>query len=104
MAGEIHSREQIDDAFSAGRRAGLAVASLALSLVAFLSLLGAEKAILAILLAVLALKGAMPGSRTRRMATAAIAIATMFLATVVVVLVAFWDKVVQFVDLLQKLS
>ena len=92
------------DAFDAGRRAGLAVAALALSVVAFLSLLGAEKAILALVLAAAALRGARAGAPARRLAVAAVVLATLFLITVAVVLVVFWDQLAELVALLEKLS
>lgn len=95
---------QLAHAFAAGRRAGLAAAALALSLIAFLSLLGAEKALLAIALAVLARRGAQPGSAGRRLATVAIGIATVFLITITFVLIVFWKELVGLVHHLMQLS
>ena len=54
MATGQEQEEQIAEAFNAGRRVGFGVSALVLSFVAFLSLLGAEKAILAIVLGTLA--------------------------------------------------
>jgi hypothetical protein len=58
------ARESVDkngEAYDTGRRVGFGVSALALGLVTFLSLLGAEKAILAIVLGALAVRG---GSRS----------------------------------------
>jgi hypothetical protein len=81
--------DQVAQAFDAGRRAGLATAALALSLVAFFSLLGAEKALLAIALGILARRGSQAGSVGRRLATVAIGIATVFLVSIVFILIQF---------------
>jgi hypothetical protein len=91
-------------AFDAGRRAGLATAALALSLTAFLSLLGAEKAILAIALAVLARRGAQPGSAACRVATWAIGIAVVFLISIAFILIRFRKELMEFVDYFRQLS
>src|SRR5687768_1481588 len=94
----------IQEAFDAGRRAGFGVAALILSFVTFVSLLGAEKAILAIVLGVLAQRGAQPGSQARRFGRAAVGIGVLFLLTVAVVLIVFWDKIGELVAALEKLS
>src|SRR5438874_7368674 len=84
------AEDQLAQAFDAGRRAGLATAAMALSLVCFLSLLGAEKALLAIGLGVLARRGSQPGSTGRRLATVAISVATVFLVSMAFILIMFW--------------
>src|SRR5262245_61556922 len=61
MATVPQRQEAIAEAFDGGRRAGLAVAAMALGVVTFLSLLGLEKAGLAIILGVLALRGGSAG-------------------------------------------
>lgn len=94
----------VAEAFDAGRRAGLAVAAFTLALVSFLSLLGAEKALLAIVLGVIALRGSNLGVTTRRLAGAAIGIAGVFLATIAFVVIAFWDKIRELIAALEKLS
>ncbi|CAN5510575.1 hypothetical protein BH10PLA2_BH10PLA2_03150 [soil metagenome] len=100
--------DQIDvshaQAFEAGRRAGLATAALALSLAAFFSLLGAEKALRAIGLAVLARRGSRPGSATRRLATWAMGIAVVFLISIALVLICFWKELTELVNYLRQLS
>jgi hypothetical protein len=97
-------KESWDSGFADGRRHGLAIAALLISLVSFVSLLGAEKAIASITLGVLALQGAASGSVPRKMGIAAIGIASVFLVTIAVVLILFWDKVIEFVSLLEQLS
>ena len=91
-------------AFEDGRRAGLATAALALSLVCYFSLLGAEKALLAIALAIMARRGSRRGSAGRRLATAAIAISTVFLVSIVCVLVLFWEELVGIVNYFRHVS
>ena len=106
-SGEIRtsaSDNPVTQAFDAGRRAGLATAALALSFVAFLSLLGAEKAILAIALGVLALRGSQPGSAGRRLATTAIVVGSVFLVSMTIILIMFWNELVGLVEHLRQLS
>lgn len=86
-----------------GRSEGMATAALALGAVAFLNLLGIEKGILAIVLAVLSLRNAPAGSPPRR-ARIAIALGVVQLATVVMVLVLFHDKLRQLIELLRTLG
>ena len=92
------------EAYEAGRRVGFGVSALAIALVTFLSLLGAEKAILAITLGALAAHGRGPTPLSRRLGIAAIVLGVLFLLTVGVLLVVFWDQAVEFVRLLQQLS
>ena len=96
--------DPLAQAFDAGRRAGLATAAMALSLVAFLSLLGAEKALLAIALALLARRGSQPGSAARRLATVAIGVATVFLVSIAFILIVFWKELGDFVNYFRQLS
>jgi hypothetical protein len=96
--------DQFAQAFDAGRRAGLATAAMMLSLVCFFNLLGAEKALLAIALGVLARRGSRPGSAGRRLATVAIGVASVFLITMGFVLIVFWDDLVGLVMYLRRLS
>lgn len=103
MAADERER-QIAEAYDRGRRAGFGVAALALSCVAFLSLLGAEKAILAIVLGVLATRGGEPRALARRLGIAAISLGSVFLVAWGVGLVIFWDKFVELIKLLQQLS
>jgi uncharacterized membrane protein YadS len=86
-----------------GRTEGLATAALALSLVSFVNLLGAEKALLAIVLAVLAL-GRAGLSRARGRSLMAIGFSLVYLLTIAVVLVAFHDKLARLLQLLHELG
>jgi hypothetical protein len=86
-----------------GRSDGLAFAALALSLVSFTNLLGAEKAILAIVLAVLALRSATSGAvRTR--SRMAIALASIYIVSIATVLVIFREELTHLIQLLQDLG
>lgn len=91
-------------AYRQGRQAGLALGALAVSAVAFISLLGLEKAILGIVLAVLALRGMAPGSPDRRISVAAIAIACVYAVTFVIVMILFREKFFELGRLLQQLG
>lgn len=91
-------------AYEAGRRAGLAVAALAASLVAFVSLLGVEKSLLALVLGIMAWRGAMRGSTARKLGLVAMLISAAHVLTVVIVLVVFWDRLLEFVQTLEQLS
>jgi hypothetical protein len=81
----------------------MATAALALGAVAFLNLLGAEKGILAIVLAVLSMRTVPAGPQPRR-AQIAVALGVVQLATVVMVLVLFHDKLRQLIELLRTLA
>lgn len=86
-----------------GRREGLAIAALALSLVSYLNLLGAEKSILAIVLAVMAMSHS--SSKTaQRQSLIAISLALVHIVTIAVVLVLFQDELGVFIQTLNKLS
>ena len=104
MAERGQSEGRDGEAFRAGRGMGLAVAALALSVVSFLTLLGAEKAILAIVLGVFAARDAAPATLTRRLAFGAVSLATVFLITLTVLLALYWDEAIELVRQLQKLS
>jgi hypothetical protein len=86
-----------------GRSEGLATAALAVGAVAFLNLLGVEKGILAIVLAVLSLRNAPAGPPPRR-ARIAIALGVVQLSTVLLVLLVFHDKLRQLIELLRTLG
>jgi len=104
QSGSSAAQDRLARAFDDGRRAGLATAAMALSLVAFFSLLGAEKALLAIALGLLARRGSQPGSAGRRLAGIAIGIASVFLVSIAFVLVVFWNELVGLVNYLRQLS
>lgn len=96
-------RTEVAQARDEGRREALALTALAVSLVSFLNLLGAEKSILAIVLAILAIKGGgIPAVRQR--ASLAIGFAALHICTVLVVIVLFQEELGELVDLLRKLA
>ena len=92
----------VQAAFDQGRQTGLAIGALAMSIVAFISLLGIEKAILAAVLGVVSLRGL--GSPGRRYAVAAVAIAIVYAITFAIVLGLFHDKLGELVRLMQQLG
>ena len=92
------------EAFREGKRAGLAIAAIAGSAVAFVSLLGIEKALLAIILAILASRGAAPKSHTRRLASVAIGLGLLYVVTFAVVMALFHDKLGELIRLLQQMG
>ncbi|NKB98080.1 MAG: hypothetical protein GKR90_06230 [Pseudomonadales bacterium] len=78
--------QNFNAAFAAGRVAGLAVAALTISIVAFVQLLGAEKAIVGLVLGTLAYRGASDASpQGRRLAIAAIAVSLVYLLVMITV-------------------
>jgi len=91
-------------AYLEGRRAGLATAALALSVVAFLNLLGIEKSLLAVCLAILALRGMGPSEGAARYGRAALIIAIIHVVTFFAVIAAFHDKLIDLIHQLQKLG
>jgi hypothetical protein len=92
----VHAREN-------GRREGLAIAALTLGLISFLNLLGAEKSILAIVLAVVAMSGSASKS-VRRRSSIAIGLAVLHIVTIAVVLVLFQDELGQLIQFLHTLG
>lgn len=92
-----------DAALRQGRGEGLALAAVALAIVAFINLLGAEKAMLAMVLAVMARQHA-TSTIARRRSRIAIALGALQLGTVAVVLVLFRDRLGQLIDLLKTLG
>lgn len=97
-------QDAIQAAFHQGRQTGLAMGALALSIVAFVSLLGLEKAILAAVLGLISIRGLAPGSPGRRYGTAAIAITIVYAVTFAIVLGVFHDRIAELARLLQQLG
>lgn len=89
--------------FDAGRRVGLAIGALSASLFSFLTLLGVEKAILAIVLATLAMRGTGPGA-ARRLGRLACGIAALYVLCWAGVLLCCHRQVVTIVHLLHQLG
>ena len=98
------NNQEVTEAFRAGRCVGFGISALTLALVGFVSLLGAEKAILAIVLGILAIRGSGRGTQARRLGIAAISVGTFFILALVVSLVLFWGQIQHFIQMLQKLS
>lgn len=88
-------------AYALGRKHGLATAALALSLISFVNLIGAEKGLLALVLGIIALSG---GQATRSRARIAIGLAVLQLCTILVVILLFRDQIAQLLALLSKLG
>ena len=97
---------QIDPtkAFQEGRRLGLATAALALSITGFVNLLGVEKPILAGVLALMALQGSATSRVIFSRSRAALVLAAVYALTIVVVCIAFHEKLLLLLQLLQKLG
>jgi hypothetical protein len=90
-----------------GRREGLATAALAAGCIAFINLLGAEKDLLAIVLAGLAI-GGLPAGSARRRALAAFGLGGLHLAIVAAIVIAgltlYHDKVMHLLLLAKNLG
>lgn len=104
VSNQTRPEEPSQAAYEAGRRTGLAIAALATSVVAFISLLGLEKAILACVLAALAIRGLPARSQGRRWGIAAIAVSIVYLITFAVVAAVFHDRFAELIRLLQQLG
>jgi len=96
--------DRLTEIYRAGRRTGIGIAALAIGITTYLSLLGAEKAVLAVVLGVLALRGEPHGTLARRLGIASVVLGSVFIVTIPVLLVVFWDRVAEFVSILSKLS
>lgn len=86
-----------------GRLEGMATAALAAGCVAFVNLLGAEKAMLAFVLAAVALAG-LPRGPARVRAMAAVALAVLYAATIAAVLIVYHERLGQLIGLLRDLG
>jgi hypothetical protein len=100
----MSATDPTDGAYERGRRIGLATGALALSVVAFVNLLGLEKSILATILALLALRGGASVAEGARRARLALVVAVIHMITIVAVLAIFHDKLLQLLHLLEKLG
>lgn len=104
----MHEIEEYQDkyaeGFQAGKRTGFGIAALALGLVTYLSLLGMEKAILTIVLGVLAMRGEPRLPVARRLGIISIALSVLFILTAAVLLYLFQDKYAELIGNLKKLS
>jgi hypothetical protein len=96
--------DEVAAAYRNGRSAGLATAAMAASLVAWFNLFGIEKSILAIVLSLLAVKGGTALADATRRSRIALMIAALHTVTIIGLLVAFHEKLIDFIRLLHKLS
>lgn len=90
-------------ALQRGRSEGFAIAAVALGVLSFIQLLGTEKALLAIVLALLALRG-LPSPRNRAQSRIAIALGVLYLAITAITLILFRDGLAELIELLQTLG
>ena len=103
MSTPLSSRPEIDHAsLIRGRREGFATAALALACISFVNLFGAEKALLALLLSALALRGLGMGSAHR--AWMAIGLAAIYLLTLLGILIIYREELNEFARLLKNLG
>jgi len=97
--------QNIRDAFAAGRVAGLALAALTISVVAFIQLLGAEKALVGLVFGTLAYRGASGASlQARRLAIAAILVSLAYLILMIIVLLVAGEDVLDAIRAIDKAS
>lgn len=89
-----------------GQKYAYATVSLIMGLTCFFSLLGLEKAILAIVFAWLALRSAPPPALTERRAwaKAGLVLGSIVLLVVPALLIIFFDRIRELIDLLEKLN
>jgi hypothetical protein len=92
------------ESFLEGRRTGLAIGALAASAVAFISLLGIEKAILALVLAVLAMRGSAPSTPARRLAWVSLGVVLLYILTFVVVVALLHERLAELIRMLQQMG
>ncbi len=74
------------DDYARGRAVGFGIAALTISAVAFIQLLGAEKAIAGLVLGTLAYRSGAESDQSRKLAIAAIAVSSFYLVLMLVVL------------------
>lgn len=95
--------EREEAAYREGWHAGLALGALAIAGTAFINLLSVEKSLLAIVLALLAMRR-VGSDATRQRGKLAVAVAATHLALAALLLSLFHDKVARLLSLLQALG
>ncbi len=90
--------------YQEGLRKGLAIGALAVSLIAFFNLANVEKSLLAIVLGVLAIRGATKAESAYRWGRIAIILAILSIVIVVTLFAVYWTSLVEMFHLLQKLG
>lgn len=103
MTGEKERQDLLVEAYNTGRRVGFGISAMVLSIVTYLSMLGFEKAILAIVLGALAMQA---GQRTlaRRLGIVSITLGSIFIVSAIIFLAVFWEKFMEIITLLKELS
>src|SRR4051794_19227152 len=91
-------------AYREGKRAGLALAALAVAVMAFINLLSFEKSLLALVLAVIALSGGMAAGAARQWARLAILLAVAHWLLLTSLITLFHRQLGQLVTLLLSLT
>lgn len=99
----MHTSDTDFQALRRGRGEGFAIAAVALGVLSFIQMLGMEKALLAILLGLLALRSAVT-PRSRRQGWTAIALGAAYLAVTITTLIVFRDRLGELIRLLQSLG
>lgn len=99
----IPPTDQARDAHSRGRAEGFAISALSLGALSFIQLLGTEKALLAIVLAVLAMRAA-PYPHSRTHSRIAIGLGVLYLVITLTALILFRDRFAELIRLLQSLG
>lgn len=99
-----YTQDQATPIYYAGRQVGLGIAALMVGCVSFVSLLGVEKAVLAIVFGGMAMRGASQGSLAGRLGIAAVVLGVLFILTLIILLIVFHGKVAMLIRLLEDLS
>lgn len=94
--------KEFKEAFAKGRVAGLGIAALAISCVAFVQLLGAEKAIVGLVLGIVAYRSVAEPNRGRQWALIAIAVSSLYLVFMLAVLIFAGDDILQAIQALDQ--
>lgn len=104
MSNSLNASAAETAAYQDGKRAGLAIAALAMAIIAFINLLNVEKSLLAIVLAMFALRGAATSRVVRQWAQTAVVIAIGHIIILLVLVAVYRTVFVELFRLLQKLS
>lgn len=96
--------DHMQAAYTEGRRSGLAISALAVAAVSFITLLGMEKVLLALVLAVVALRGAKKTTSARKLAILAIVVAAVYELTWWTIIALYHDKLMEIIHIMQRLG
>lgn len=99
------TEQKDNEAFAAGRAAGLAIAAVTIALVSYINLLGVEKSLLGISFAVIAYRGATNvGTQTHRLAVSAVVVSAIYLLALGCILVFAGDDLRNLIEAVDKVS